>query len=201
MREIGFNRANTGNHDTPPEEETQITETISPEIESVVPELPLTTKTEIRQELTDKLTSLLQDINLQNDAFELTKPRQKGEIPRPRTLQPGTSELAEKFKVPGVAEIVMQKTQREFDELKSLLDNLDSGTNYDSIALYLDNIKTKEENRIDTEIETLSASKKDPLGILAPTPGTIKKRMEDKKAQKENETRKRLDWVQKLRNP
>jgi hypothetical protein len=202
MKPIGFERYSAETAATPPPVETPPNETSQPRDRRVVSEIPLKTKTEIRQEITNKLTALLLEMSVQNEALEYLEHgiQKKGEIPRPRTWQVGVGELAKKFKAPGVAEIVMQKTQREIDDLKALLDNLDGGENYEDIADFLENSETAKEAEINGEIDKLAQIKTDKLALFGPTPGLMKKRIAEQELKRDNETNRRLDWVSQLRS-
>ncbi|MFA6466940.1 MAG: hypothetical protein WCV71_03705 [Patescibacteria group bacterium] len=202
MKPIGFERYSAETAATPPPVETPPNETSQPRDRRVVSEIPLKIKTEIRQEITNKLTALLLEMSVQNEALEYLEHgiQKKGEIPRPRTWQVGVGELAKKFKAPGVAEIVMQKTQREIDDLKALLDNLDGGENYEDIADFLENSETAKEAEINGEIDKLAQIKTDKLALFGPTPGLMKKRIAEQELKRDNETNRRLGWVSQLRS-
>lgn len=208
MKPIGFERYSAETAATPPPVETPPNETSQPRDRRVVSEIPLKTKIEIRQEITNKLTALLLEMSVQNEALEYLEHeakftigiQKKGEIPRPRTWQAGACELAKKFKAPGVAEIVMQKTQKEIDDLRAFLDNLDGGTNYEDLAHFLENSETTKEAEINGEIDKLAQIKTDKLALFGPTPGLMKKRIAEQELKRDNETNRRLDWVSQLRS-
>ena len=210
MDKIGLERSSAEEAEivTPLPVEMPPEETSYPKNRRVVSEIPLKTKTEIRQEITNKLTTLLLEMSVQNEALEYRAHedkftigiQKKGEIPKPRTWQAGVYELAQKFKAPGVAEIVMQKTQREIDDLRALLDNLDGGVNYEDIADFLENSETAKEAEINGQIDKLAQTKTETLGILGPTPGSMRKKIAEKEAQRDNETSRRLGWVSQLRS-